>query len=81
MRFLRTPPLIGDGLRLMTRDAEATDGEGSRMDGQMGEKDNLPILSFPSRETWVAWLEEQHAVSKGVWLAIPKAGGGEAGVS
>lgn len=51
------------------------------MDEQMGEKENLPILSFPSRETWAAWLEEQHAVSRGVWLAIPKKGGGETGVS
>ncbi|MDP9358251.1 MAG: YdeI/OmpD-associated family protein [Chloroflexota bacterium] len=47
----------------------------------MGEKDNLPIVSFPSREAWAAWLEEQHAVSGGVWLAIPKKGGGETGVS
>ncbi len=47
----------------------------------MGQKDNLQIVSFPSREAWAAWLEEQHAVSGGVWLAIPKKGGGETGVS
>ncbi len=51
------------------------------MDEQMGQKDNLQIVSFPSREAWAAWLEEQHAVSGGVWLAIPKKGGGETGVS
>ncbi len=51
------------------------------MDQQMGEKDNLPIVSFPSRESWAAWLDERHAVSGGVWLAIPKKGTGEAGVS
>ncbi len=51
------------------------------MDANMGEKDGLPIVSFPSREAWAAWLEERHAVSGGVWLAIPKKGAGEAGVS
>ncbi len=51
------------------------------MDEQIGEKDNLPILSFPSREAWTAWLEERHAQSRGVWLAIPKKGGGETAVS
>ena len=51
------------------------------MDGQMGEKDNLPIVTFPAREMWAAWLEEQHARSRGVWLAIPKKGGGEEGIS
>ncbi len=51
------------------------------MGEQMGEKAGLPIVSFPSREAWAAWLEERHAVSGGVWLAIPKKGGGEAGVS
>ncbi len=51
------------------------------MDEQMGQKDNLQIVSFPSREAWAAWLEERHAQSRGVWLAIPKKGGGETGVS
>lgn len=40
----------------------------------MTEKQGLPICSFPSREEWAKWLEEQHAVSKGVWLKIAKKG-------
>ncbi len=51
------------------------------MGEQMGEKAGLPIVSFPSPEAWAAWLEERHAQSGGVWLAIPKKGGGETGVS
>ena len=30
------------------------------MDENMGEKGNLPIMSFPSRETWAAWLDKHH---------------------
>lgn len=47
----------------------------------MGEKDGLPIVAFPSRAAWAAWLEARHAEAAGVWLAIPKKGAGEAGVS
>jgi uncharacterized protein YdeI (YjbR/CyaY-like superfamily) len=47
----------------------------------MGEKDGLPIMAFPSPEAWAAWLEEHHMDSAGVWLAVPKKGAGEAGVS
>ena len=47
----------------------------------MGEKDGLPIMAFPSREAWAAWLDEHHTDSAGVWLAVPKKGAGEAGVS
>ena len=47
----------------------------------MGEKGGLPIMAFPSREAWAAWLDEHHADSAGVWLALAKKGAGEAGVS
>ena len=47
----------------------------------MGEKNSLPIVAFPSREAWAAWLGEHHADSAGVWLAVPRKGSGEAGVS
>jgi uncharacterized protein YdeI (YjbR/CyaY-like superfamily) len=39
-------------------------------------KSDLPILPFASREAWEAWLEEQHAVSQGVWLKLAKKGSG-----
>jgi uncharacterized protein YdeI (YjbR/CyaY-like superfamily) len=43
--------------------------------------DDLPILGFASRADWQAWLDEAHASAPGVWLKIPKAGSGEAGVT
>lgn len=39
-------------------------------------KDNLPILLFEEQQSWEAWLEAQHAESKGVWLKIAKKGAG-----
>lgn len=36
----------------------------------------LPILSFDDAAAWAAWLEEQHASSKGVWLKLAKKGSG-----
>ncbi len=42
----------------------------------MTVKPELPIIPFASREAWEAWLEEQHAVSQGVWLKIAKKGSG-----
>jgi uncharacterized protein YdeI (YjbR/CyaY-like superfamily) len=47
----------------------------------MGEKAGLPIMAFPSREAWAAWLNEHHTDSTGIWLALAKKGAGEAGVS
>lgn len=47
----------------------------------MGEKDGLPIVTFPSRAAWAAWLDEHHTDSAGVWLAVPKKGAGGVGVS
>jgi uncharacterized protein YdeI (YjbR/CyaY-like superfamily) len=51
------------------------------MHENLGEKGGVPIRAFPTREAWAVWLDEHHAGSQGVWLAIPKKGGGEAGVS
>jgi uncharacterized protein YdeI (YjbR/CyaY-like superfamily) len=47
----------------------------------MGEKNGLPIMAFPSRETWAAWLDEHHTDSAGVWLTLRKKDAGEVGVS
>ncbi|HVT17383.1 MAG TPA: YdeI/OmpD-associated family protein [Thermoanaerobaculia bacterium] len=32
------------------------------------------VISFPTREAWLAWLAEHHATSPGLWLAIAKKG-------
>jgi uncharacterized protein YdeI (YjbR/CyaY-like superfamily) len=37
--------------------------------GAVGE---LPIISFPSRDAWEAWLSEQDMSSTGLWLKIAK---------
>jgi uncharacterized protein YdeI (YjbR/CyaY-like superfamily) len=34
--------------------------------------DNLPILPFETQQDWEAWLKENHAETKGVWLKIAK---------
>lgn len=47
----------------------------------MAGGDDLPIVGFPSPEAWHGWLEMEHERAAGVWLKIPKAGSGEAGVS
>lgn len=44
-------------------------------------KSNLPILSFPSRAAWEAWLAAQPEGSPGLWLKLPKAACGEPSVS
>jgi uncharacterized protein YdeI (YjbR/CyaY-like superfamily) len=38
----------------------------------MTNANDLPILSFETQAGWVAWLEEHHADSKGIWLKIAK---------
>ena len=35
---------------------------------------DLPILAFPHRGAWEAWLERNHATSPGVWLKLAKKG-------
>jgi uncharacterized protein YdeI (YjbR/CyaY-like superfamily) len=47
----------------------------------LGEKSGLPIMAFPSRDAWAAWLDEYHTDSTGTWLALLKKGAGEGGVS
>ena len=51
------------------------------MDENLGEKGGVPILAFASRAAWAAWLDAHHADSAGLWLALPKKGAAEAGVS
>lgn len=41
----------------------------------------LPIHHAPAAADWEHWLEEQHAVSPGVWLMIVKRGSDATGVS
>ena len=41
-----------------------------------GLKTELPIISFTSQEAWRKWLEENHAISNGIWLQIYKKGSG-----
>jgi uncharacterized protein YdeI (YjbR/CyaY-like superfamily) len=36
--------------------------------------DGLPILTFPSRAAWEAWLFDNHAASRGTWLKFAKRG-------
>jgi uncharacterized protein YdeI (YjbR/CyaY-like superfamily) len=36
----------------------------------------LPILPFENQATWEAWLEQNHAASRGVWMQLAKKGAG-----
>ena len=36
----------------------------------------LPILSFPSRRDFAAWLADNHGSSRGIWLKLAKKGSG-----
>jgi uncharacterized protein YdeI (YjbR/CyaY-like superfamily) len=40
----------------------------------------LPVLGFANPGDWDSWLAQQHAVSPGVWLKIPKVNSAEPGV-
>jgi len=42
----------------------------------MPTKTDLPILAFPTRDAWAAWLDEHHASAPGLWLKIAKKGAG-----
>lgn len=42
---------------------------------------DLPMLLCESELAWEKWLEENHAVSQGVWLQIAKKESGQASVS
>jgi uncharacterized protein YdeI (YjbR/CyaY-like superfamily) len=47
----------------------------------MVDHKGLPVLAFPSREHWDAWLDEHAAHSSGVWLKFAKESSGAASVS
>ena len=44
-------------------------------------KDDLPVLSFGSLEHWETWLDENHASSAGLWLALARKSSGLQSVS
>ncbi len=39
-------------------------------------KPDLPLISFASAAIWEEWLEQNHTVSKGIWLQMYKKGSG-----
>lgn len=41
---------------------------------------DLPIIAFESEAAWEKWLEENHAISPGLWLKIAKKHAGHASV-
>lgn len=43
--------------------------------------DDFPIVGFPSRDDWDAWLARRHATSPGIWMKIAKKGAPHASVS
>jgi uncharacterized protein YdeI (YjbR/CyaY-like superfamily) len=42
----------------------------------VGADDGLPKIPFASTAEWEAWLEDNHAVSEGVWIKMAKKGTG-----
>ena len=40
----------------------------------MAAGDDLPVLPFPSRAEWAAWLEANHTSPDGVWVKLAKKG-------
>jgi len=44
-------------------------------------KDELPLIPFASQAIWEQWLEQNHAVSNGIWLQFYKKGSGIASVT
>jgi uncharacterized protein YdeI (YjbR/CyaY-like superfamily) len=47
----------------------------------MATQADLPILPFPSKAKWAAWLKKNHERSPGLWLKIAKKDSGVASVS
>jgi uncharacterized protein YdeI (YjbR/CyaY-like superfamily) len=44
-------------------------------------KQELPTISFASRDRWEAWLGDHHQTSPGLWLKLAKKGSGIDSVS
>ncbi len=44
-------------------------------------KKDLPVIHFESPREWEAWLDENHATSKGLWIKLAKKDSGIASVS
>ncbi|GAC1368703.1 MAG: YdeI family protein [Actinomycetota bacterium] len=42
---------------------------------------DLPVLAFASQDAWCAWLAQEHAAARGLWLKLAKKGSGVASVS
>ena len=47
----------------------------------MANKDSAPCIAFATEKDWAAWLADNHADSKGVWLRFFKKATGTASVS
>ncbi|MGL4959618.1 MAG: YdeI/OmpD-associated family protein [Inquilinus sp.] len=48
---------------------------------QLGEHQGLPLLRFTDAASWETWLAANHGSSRGVWLAIARAGSGTPSVT
>src|ERR1700722_4595628 len=44
-------------------------------------RDELPVVTLDSPQSWRTWLDENHATSPGVWLKIAKKGAAASTVS
>jgi len=40
----------------------------------MSARKDLPVIPFPSQESWEAWLSEQGMTSEGLWVKLGKKG-------
>ena len=65
----RTEPAAAPGAG-----AGASAGAGARKGG-------LPVIPFADAAAWEAWLDANHATSKGLWLKLAKKGSGIASVT
>jgi uncharacterized protein YdeI (YjbR/CyaY-like superfamily) len=47
----------------------------------MEQRADLAVIAFAAQAEWEAWLEENHAVSKGIWFKMAKKASGIASVT
>ncbi|MDO9256923.1 MAG: YdeI/OmpD-associated family protein [Bacteroidales bacterium] len=47
----------------------------------VSDKPDLPVIPFVSQQVWEQWLEQNHAISKGIWLQMFKKSSGIASVN